>query len=398
MHISQLLHTWLDNACSRVDKRLRRTLFAAAETLVHCKALSIFGLGRHFNRDAKVKHNIKCIDRLFGNVNLHRKKECFYEWMVKCLVKEHSRPLIIMDWSRVTVCGKYHFLRASLPAKGRAITLYECAYPLCEQMKQKTHAAFLRRLKDLLPKGCKPIIITDAGFRNPWFKGILSLGWDFIGRARHTTGYRLEGENSWKSIKTLYAQASNKAVSIGKIELARKNTITCYAYLMRRKKQHRIKKNLAGEKVRACLSKKYEHRANDPWLVMSSLSQARVTAGTIMKMYRKRMQIEESFRDLKNTRNGLSLRHYRGHCVERFNIALLIAALAVFALWVVGMAAKAKRLHYTFQANTEKRRAVLSIFSIGWQTLQRKIKWRKKEWALALQALVLSTYEEAVLC
>lgn len=397
MHIGQLLHSWLDNACSGVDKRLRRTLFAAIETLIRCKSLTIFGLGRHFNRSAKVKHNIKCIDRLFGNAHLHLKKELFYQWMARFLVNDNIHPLIIVDWSRLTSCGKYHFLRASIPTKGRALTLYECAYPLSKYMKQKTHEDFLTTLKHLLPKDCKPIILTDAGFRNPWFKGVLSLGWDFIGRARHNTQYRLCQENSWKSIKTLYTQAPYNATTVGEIHLAKKNTLPCYAYLMQRKKQYRMKKNLAGEKARASLSKKYECRANDPWLIMSSLSPETITAASIMKMYKKRMQIEEAFRDLKNTRNGFSLRHYRAHCVERFNIALLIAALAAFVLWVLGIAAKEKQLHYSFQANTEKRHPVLSVFTIGWQALQRKIKFSKKELMFALQALVLSTYDQEVL-
>jgi hypothetical protein len=36
------------------------------------------------------------------------------------------------------------------------------------------HRAFLARLKTLLPAGVKPILITDAGFRAPRFKSVLS--------------------------------------------------------------------------------------------------------------------------------------------------------------------------------------------------------------------------------
>ena len=86
MHVKELLHKWLDNACHSVDKRLRRTLFGATETLTGCKSLSIFGLGRYLNRSAKVKHNIKCIDRLFGNRHLHCKKELFYQRMIQVLL------------------------------------------------------------------------------------------------------------------------------------------------------------------------------------------------------------------------------------------------------------------------------------------------------------------------
>ena len=63
MRAAKLLHDLLDNACQSIDKRLRRTLFEAAETLAHCKHLSIAALGRHLPRKAKVKHTIKCMDR-----------------------------------------------------------------------------------------------------------------------------------------------------------------------------------------------------------------------------------------------------------------------------------------------------------------------------------------------
>ena len=50
MRAAKLLHDLLDNACQSVDKRLRRTLFEAAETLAKCKHLSIATLGRHLPR------------------------------------------------------------------------------------------------------------------------------------------------------------------------------------------------------------------------------------------------------------------------------------------------------------------------------------------------------------
>lgn len=74
------------------------------------------------------------------------------------------------------------------------------------------------------------------------------------------------------------------------------------------------------------LSNKHEKNANEPWLIVSSLSPDECAPKSIMKIYKLRMQIEEGFRDLKNTKNGFSLRHCRSYTVERLNIALLISA------------------------------------------------------------------------
>ena len=109
-----------------------------------------------------------------------------------------------------------------------------------------------------------------------------------------------------------------------------------------------------------------------------------------MDIYKKRMQIEESFRDLKNTRNGFGIRHCRSSGKERLDIALLIGGLAMFVLWIIGIAARQKNMQYEFQSNTVKNYDVLSIFSIGWQTVERGINF---SWVAINQAL-----REVALC
>lgn len=372
MRATKLLHDLLDNACHSIDKRLRKTLFSAAETLTRCKQLSISTLGRSLDRSAKVKHSIKCMDRLFGNKTLHKKNALFYQAITRILLKNNFRPVILIDWSGLTPCGAFHFLSASLAVNGRSFPLYDQAYPLKEQMNDKTHKNFLNTLQKMLPDGCIPIIVTDAGFRNPWFKAVLKMKWHFIGRVRNRTQYRNPDQRLWLSIKSLYAQATTKACFLGKVFLSCASPLECYFYIVKNKKKHRVKRNLIGKKVQCSASKKHEKSANEPWLIASSLSDKEISANEVMRIYGKRMQIEETFRDLKNMRHGLGLRHCRSFKVERLNVALLIAALAMLILWLFGVSAKQKKIHYSFQSNTEKRKNVLSNFFIGWQALMRK--------------------------
>ncbi|MCC4863609.1 hypothetical protein LMH74_23870 [Vibrio splendidus] len=70
-------------------------------------------------------------------------------------------------------------------------------------------------------------------------------------------------------------------------------------------------------------------------------------------MYAKRVQIEEAFRDLKNTAYGIALRHNRTRCTKRLDILLLIALLAEILMWSNGL--------IVVQANSIKHRRVLSI-------------------------------------
>lgn len=380
MRAAKLLHDLLDNACQSIDKRLRRTLFEAAETLAHCKHLSIATLGRHLPRKAKVKHTIKCMDRLFGNDSLKKRADVIYGGMAAHLLNGQKRPCIIIDWSGLTPCGAFHFLRASLALNGRSLTLYDQAYPLSEYCKERVHKSFLLQLKKIIPAGCNPIILTDAGFRNSWFQAIRELGWDFIGRVRNKTHYCMRNESEWKPIKSLYIKATMKPTFIGDIQLAQHNPISCYFHLVKQEKKYREKRNLIGKKVRCSSSIKHEIRENEPWLIATSLCIEDFNSNLVIATYKKRMQIEEAFRDLKNTRNGFGLRHCRSFRVERLNVALLIASLAMLVLWIFGNAAKQKNLHHSYQANTERRSNVLSVILIGWQMLIRgEIKFKRSE-------------------
>ena len=81
----------------------------------------------------------------------------------------------------------------------------------------------------------------------------------------------------------------------------------------------------------------------------------------LVNIYRKRMQIEETFRDLKTPVYGFSLRHSRTRSLARMDILLLIALLVPHPFWWVGLFGVANKLYRQFQANTVKTRSVLSI-------------------------------------
>ena len=78
-------------------------------------------------------------------------------------------PLIVVDWSDLTPNRRWQLLRAGMPIGGRCLTLYEEVHSLTHLGNPRVHRAFLQKLKALLPDGIKPILITDAGFRAPWF-------------------------------------------------------------------------------------------------------------------------------------------------------------------------------------------------------------------------------------
>ena len=99
------------------------------------------------------------------------------------------------------------------------------------------------------------------------------------------------------------------------------------------------------------------------------------------------MQIEESFRDMKNRRSGFSLRDSRTNNAKRLSILMLINTLSQLVVWLVGSAGQSRNLHRGLQANTVRDRNVLSTFFVGCQLIHRKVRFHQQQIADALRQL-----------
>jgi len=84
--------------------------------------------------------------------------------------------------------------------------------------------------------------------------------------------------------------------------------------------------------------------------------------------------IEESFRDIKSHRYGLSLRYTGTRDTDRLTVLLLIAQIAYTVLFILGTALDKQGIQYQLQANSVKNRRVLSIIYLASLTLRLKNK------------------------
>ena len=85
----------------------------------------------------------------------------------------------------------------------------------------------------------------------------------------------------------------------------------------------------------------------------------------VKRIYATRMQIEETFRDVKSARFGLGFELNGTYKTKRLQILLLIVMLALFVLWLLGLVAKMTNQHWQYQANTVKNKNVLSVNYLG---------------------------------
>lgn len=356
--------------CPSIHAKRRSGLLAAVQAAVSGSRLTLSDLGRGLCTPVAVKHSIKRIDRLLGNARLHAEAVQVYEMLARRHLAGISTPLLIVDWSDLSADRRWQLLRASVALEGRSVTLYEEVHPLSRASGRGVHKSFLARLGAMLPPDCRPIVITDAGFRSPWFQLVNAIGWHFVGRIRNRDMIRPLGGQDWIGCKCLYARARAHAQALGRYQYVRSNPAICDLVLIKRAAQGRHKRSVLGNKVRSRHSLKQSRCQREPWLLAVSPSLSHLSAQAVVALYAQRMQIEEAFRDLKSERFGLGLSTCRSKQGRRLSILLLIASLALFVLRLIGEAAKARQLQFQFQSNTRRSRPVLSVITLGLQIVQ----------------------------
>jgi len=367
VQVQQVLHKIMMNTCPSMHKTRRAALEANVLAAITGRRLTVTDLGRSIQSTTSHKHAIKRADRLLSNHHLIHETTGIYRAINHHLLGEQKHPVVLVDWSDMDEYKQHFLLRAALAVEGRSITLYEQVYTVEHKEKLATHHQFLDQLKAVLPIGCEPIVVTDAGFRTTWFRLIDALGWDWVGRVRNRHHMRWLRGGPWFDAKKCYQKATGRPRFLGEGILTKRNQLTCCFVAYRGKRQGRKHKNRLGDVAKNAHSRKQAAGQREPWLLATSLPVTSTMAKKVVQFYRLRMQIEEGFRDIKSHRFGLSLAYHRTSSVERLHILLLIAALALMVIWLLGMATILLDKHYQFQANSVRHKKVLSIIFIGCQ-------------------------------
>jgi hypothetical protein len=249
MHAQKVSHKVLNNACSWMHNARRNVLQVTVLAAIDERRLSVTGLGRAIDSNAKEKNCIKRADRLIGNEHLYAQFREVYSSFSDLIIGSVKRPVILVDWSDLDAKKKHFLLRASIAVDGRALTLYEEVHELATKEKPDTHRAFFSYLKKMLPTDCRPVIVTDAGFRTPWFKLVEELGWDWVGRLRNRHLVRASKDKEWFLAKELYENASATPNYIGQMELTRRSSIACHFVLYKGKPKGRSMKTCNGNRA-----------------------------------------------------------------------------------------------------------------------------------------------------
>ncbi len=354
-----ILQKFLERERQGLDLRLWRSLWLAVGSLLRAGDLRAAYLGRHCERATTQKHRIKALDRLLGNPRLHRHLGRLYAGLARLLIRESQSVVVLVDWTQID--AQHHALVGAVPLGGRALPILCHVHAKAKVPSRAMHRRFLEELSQVLPKGCIPILVTDAGFQNTWVADVQKLGWHYVARLRHQTCVRKPGSNEWIPNKELHRSASTRPRSLGYFEVGKhvtRNRVVSRLVLARRPPKQRHRKGRCGKRLMGGGTNRLSKQHKEPWLLQTNLD---CSAVNIINYYALRMQIEETFRDAKSR---WKLDAVRSSMPQRIAVILLIASLGLFAVNLVGLAAEKQGLHRQLQANTTRRR-VISHFLLG---------------------------------
>jgi hypothetical protein len=365
MNANKLLYTHFEEFCETIHSNRLKALMDVAVGVQRSQSLALSAIGRNLPGTAKVKHKIKKVDRLEGNLNLYAELGELYEglsnYIFKYIAKETSTPIII-DLCYLKDNRKVQMLSAEVPLKGRSLPLYREVFESGELSgRAKT---FINHLSQCVPHDREVIVVMDAGFSEDWFAAIEELNWYWLVRVRQGKRIKLAKDSEWLETKAFLGTIEPRAKHYAEAFLMKTHERSCRLVTKKNAEKNTKAKYKKLPRDYNAGSGDYRRSAKEPWILATNLPKNFNTT-QILSFYKKRMQIEESFRDLKSHQFGLSARYVKTDCVYRWSVKMILGAIVQVIYWITGIVAYSQNFHSTFQANTVKDRKVFSYFYLG---------------------------------
>ncbi len=364
-HAKKIVQGFVQKQLSLIHAARRELLCAAVSAVMGGHLLSLSRLARALMGQSTQRAALKRVDRLIGNQRIGQEAQVVGAALLRSLCRGAQPLVIAVDWSEVAPDGVFVELRAvaTRTGMGRGLTIYQQVYPESKLGNARAERALLKTLHAWMPAGVHVIIITDAGFRRPWFTQVERLGWSWVGRIRAGVCVSRDGTH-WDQADAWFTKATGKACRWSDCWLTRRFRFACDMVLYRRHAVGGKRYGRAGHGSTPKARREAKASAREPWLLSHSPQLRTYRAEEIVALYALRMQIEENFRDSKSTELGMGLEVSQSRSAPRLHALLLIGTLAAFLLWHIGQLAEAEGLHLRFKATTRVARE-LSIITLA---------------------------------
>jgi len=360
MRAVEILQEKLESVLGFMHAKRRAALWRIIDGLLRGQELWLTELGRSLPGACSIKHRVKAVDRFLGSPVMQASIPAVYAALASFLLRSIKQPIVLVDWTGGE--SGHHVLSAKLAFSGRALSVLSRSYPEKVKANPDVEREFLNELKKIIPRHCRPVLVTDAGFLFKWIDSVRACGWDYVARARLKKMLVTFNKRSMR-LHQVYELANQKPRNLGTVSLGKANPRE-HRVVLSAKPTLKGRKNLGrkGKPRNGGIARVSRAAAREPLLLLTSLVES---PSAVVDIYRMRMQIEQTFRDLKSHRYGWSMRHIRSRCSRRIDLLLLIAAIAALAMHVIGITIRGSSFARGLQANTERKREVFSTFFLG---------------------------------
>jgi len=365
MSINEFIHSQLSEFCPEIHKKRLQAVMDVAAGLTKSKQLTIVEIGRHLRNDIDIKYRVKKVDRLLGNKHLYSELDCLYaglsKYVFKYLSQDKYSPIVI-DLCFLKDTRDIQMLSAEVATQGRTLPLYREVFKIGELKGREKD--FIEKLSECIPRDRDVLIIMDAGFGDDWFEAIELQSWYWLVRARSGKYIKLSNEDEWREASELFSRAGTRAKCYENAYITQSHARPCRVIIKKGGEKSKRKRPSKLPRNYNSANGNYKRLAQEPWILATNLPKTYDTTKVIYS-YKKRMQIEESFRDIKSTRYGLASRYIQTRCIYRWAIAMLLAAIAQITLWVIGVIGHSQGFQRIFQVNTVRDKKQFSYFYLG---------------------------------
>jgi hypothetical protein len=203
-----------------------------------------------------------------------------------------------------------------------------------------TQIKLLSYVTSLLPPGVRVSLVGDCEFGNPLLiEYVQYWGWDYALRQPGDNLVMLRGTGQWQRLDSLLLD-KGQLLWIGNVVLTRASSHPTHLVLF------------------------WKRDEKKPWLLATNLLDPRAT----LRLYRRRMWIEEMFGDMKKHGFDLEASHLR----HFLRLSRLTLAVCLLYLWLVAMAEHVISSHLAHEVDRSDRRD-LSLFRLGWDFIERRL-------------------------
>ena len=321
----------IEHCFAPLRKSQRTTIYDLVQGLLYGGKVGLANIARAMRDRTTVRHRIKRVARFVANDRIPL--TAVFTSLIHWLLSPHSQAVIALDW---TDLGEYKLLKASVVVAHRALPLAWHAMrkgEFSQRTKSRNHAEeqIIEFLRDALA-GYDWVLVADRGFaRADLFQKLAEWKIRYVIRA---------SGNPW--IRTGFYE--------GKLDSFPRRPGRVRSYKgARYHKKAQVEVNLVVT---------HEEPAPEPWYLVTNVARAQ----SVVKLYRKRMGIEESFRDAKS---AMGLKQLWLSEPARLARMLILVAIVMAINTLVGLDADRACGGADPQLTTKRKGRTLSMFNRG---------------------------------